>query len=95
MTVLGNRQTPSMASLSITPHAERLETTSPAVMSTKETSFPDSFNFSIILSGFTTKFTFKSIHSYFSFAATAWFYGKKVGQLSEANSRIQKQNKQK
>jgi hypothetical protein len=38
---------------------------------------------------------FMSYYSYFSFAAPAvlrdsWFYGKKVGQLSEANSRIQK-----
>ena len=38
--------------------------------------------------------------SYFSFATPAilrdtWFYGKKVGHLSEATSRIQKQNKQK
>jgi len=31
-----------------------------------------------------------SFYSYFSFAATTWFYGKKVGQLSIANSRIQK-----
>jgi hypothetical protein len=36
----------------------------------------------------------KAIYSYFSFAATAWFYGKKVGQLSEANSRIQKKQTQ-
>ena len=40
-----------------------------------------------------------SYYSYFSFAAPAvlrdsWFYGKKVGQLSEANSRIKKKKTQ-